>query len=75
MLVRGYINFFEGECCFIGDGRSPRFLQLCEGAHVYLSCGGPPAVLTVSNGKWALDAPEAPDSLQGLSIWVDVSTL
>lgn len=72
VLVRGYINFFEGECCFISDGPSSRFAQLHEGSQVRLSSGGPAVTLSVSGGKWTLNSPDAPTSLQGLSVWMEL---
>jgi hypothetical protein len=68
MMHSGYINFFEGECCFVAGGSDRFFTELREGDRIELA-DGTPKTLRLSNGRITYDG--ANGNIQGLAVFYD----
>ena len=70
MLHKGYINFFEDQCCFVGSGEDKFFAKLRAGDVIVLQ-NGERAELTAGEGR--LTYRGAPEDMQGLMVSYDDS--
>lgn len=73
VLIHGYINFFEGECCFIGDAPGNIFRRLQPGDRVIPDSQTGARALTLDGGRWNLAGPGGAVVLQGLTARLELS--
>lgn len=72
MLRRGYLNFFNGDCCFLGDGSDGCCVQLKQTTKVLLEDRRTPAHLVYAESAWHLDCGERSVlHPQGVTVWLD----
>ena len=70
--VCGYINLFEGECCFVGE-RPDCFRLLKEGDRVFGTQPEREYELRLVCGEWRLEnAQESVGRLQGRRVIIEV---